>query len=1278
MNTSVKLHRRVGDGEEQIFVVEASRPFTDQEIAILKVVLRGALPSTALSDVTWFGGENVVLVGPLSHFETPDSSRTADILHLCGLPQVTRVETIRGYVIEDGATVDSIPGATPDRMMECSYSVIPDSFALTDVPEPLKFINLGSESALDILHGENTRLGLGMDKADMLRTIALARLLGRSMTDMEIFQLAQGNSEHCRHHVFGGNIFIDGARMPQTMMQMIKAPLLASLNRVLSAFSDNSMVIRGHEVTLLMPEYPGQPSRLIPRHVKLGIIGKVETHNHPTAISPYPGAATGSGGEIRDEGATGRGSRPGAGVIGFGTGDLCLPGFIQPWEDVNASHPDRLASPEAIIIHGSDGATGFENPFGRPLIGGFWRTCDLVLPDGTRRAWLKPVMSVGGIGTIDVQHVQKDEPSVGMVIVRLGGPAYNVGLGGGAASSMQSGQNTAGLDFASVQRGNPQMERCVDYVIRTCVEMGSANPICSIHDQGAGGIGNVGSEIVHPAGGHFDISRVNVGDASMSWRMVWSAEFQEGYMVLVHRSGMEVFQSICARERVPLEELGEITGDGRIVVHNGDDPTPLVDLPLEQILGNLPKKEFHFTTVEKHLEPLVLPEGLTIIAALERVLCLPSVAAKWWILHKGDRSVTGLVIQQPCCGPLQQPVADCGIKAHSFLDSSGAAISIGENAIRMLVDPEAGSRMCIGEAITNMAGAVVDDGIAGITVSNNYMWPAKESGEGAELYRTVREVSAFQLRLQGAYTGSGKDSLSMAADDGRGVIVKAPNMLQVTAFAPMNDVSLHVTPDIKHPGVSSLWFLDIGDGHARMGGSALAQVFRQIGDESPDADQDLLTRSFNAVQEVVREGIILAYHDRSDGGLIVTLLEMTFAGDCGVHVSSHRLARDSFIRMLFNEELGMVFEVPDSCVGDMQRVMEKYGVFHILHHVGWTMVEKKILVTGHDDRVLMDEWMLDLRQMWHEQSYQIERRQGNPVTADDERRNAYDPGAPQYVLTFEPEGPVADADGVVRPRVAILREQGCNSDREMAAAFQQAGFDAVDVMMTDLLSGRITLESFRGIVAVGGFSYGDTTDAGNGWAKVILLNPAMKQMFDAFFDRSDTFSLGVCNGAQMFLYLDKVLWKDIGEDEQPKFVQNTSRKFESRWVSLAIEPSPAIMLRGMEGSVLGAHVAHGEGRLALSDSLIERAIKEGLIPIRYADHQGNPTVEYPFNPNGSPEGIASLCSQDGRHLVMMPHTIDRAWQMRQWHWAPESMRQLVASPWLMLAHNARKWCERNG
>jgi phosphoribosylformylglycinamidine synthase len=843
---------------------------------------------------------------------------------------------------------------------------------------------------------------------------------------------------------------------------------------------------------------------------------------------------------------------------------------------------------------------------------------------------------------------------------------------------MRIGENTVELDFASVQRGNPEMERRGDYVIRTCVEMGDRNPIASIHDQGAGGLGNVGAEIVYPAGGRFDISRINVGDASMSSRQIVSAEYQELYVILVYSSEMDVFRQICEREGVPLEELGEITGDGRVVMNNGDDPTLLVDLPLEQILGNLPQKTYHFETVTRRLEPLILPEGLTLLEALGRVLRLPSVSAKGWFLHEADRSVTGLVVQQPCCGALQQPVADCGIKAHSLLNSSGGVVSIGENALRILVDSEAGARMCIGVAITNMAGAVIEDGIPGITVSGNWMWPAKELGEGAELYRAVQAVSDFQVRLRGADTESGKDSASMAADDGTGVIVKAPNMLQVTAVAAMNDVCLHATPDIKHPGKSGLWLLDVGNGHARMGGSALAQVFGQIGNESPDADPDLLTRSFNAVQELVRQGIASAYHDRGDGGLIVTLLEMAFAGDCGVRISLPGSAEHSVLSVALHEELGMVFEVPEWQEATMLEVVQDYGVSHILHFVGLTTVNKGILVMAGGHRVLMNESMLDLRHIWHETAYQLELLQGNPVTAEAERRNMYNPGAAKYVLTFEPEGPVVWMDDMVRPRVAILREQGCNSDREMAAAFEQAGFDAVDVTMTDLLADRITLESFRGIVAVGGFSYGDTTDAGNGWAKVILLNPKLKGMFDAFFARPDTFSLGVCNGAQMFLYLGKMLWDGIDEDEQPRFVRNTSRKFESRWVSLAIEPSPAIMLRGMEGSLLGAHVAHGGGRLALADSLIKRAMKEGLVPIRYADPAGNPTEEYPFNPNGSPQGIASLCSEDGRHLVMMPHTVDRAWQMRMWHFVPESMRGLTASPWLMMAHNARLWCEQNG
>jgi phosphoribosylformylglycinamidine synthase len=994
-------------------------------------------------------------------------------------------------------------------------------------------------------------------------------------------------------------------------------------------------------------------------------------------VAPFPGAETGTGGRLRDVHATGRGALVVAGTAAYCVGNLRLPGYELPWEDSGLRYPRNLATPLEIEIEASNGASDYGNKFGEPVIAGFTRSAGLRLADGERREWIKPIMFSGGIGQIDAHHTTKGEPEPGMWVVKIGGPAYRIGMGGGAASSMVHGDNPEHLDFNAVQRGDAEMEQKVNRVIRACSELGPANPIVSIHDQGAGGNCNVLKEIVEPAGARLEIREIPVGDDSLSVLEIWGAEYQENDALLLRPRDEAAFRALCARERVPVSFVGRVTGDGRVILHDAQDDSVPVDLVLDHILGEVPQKTFHLERRRPTLEPLRLPPGTDVEQALDRVLRLLSVGSKRFLTTKVDRSVSGLVARQQCAGPLQLTVSDVAVIAQSHFGTTGAATAIGEQPLKGLLDPAAMARLAVGEALTNLVWARVTK-LEDVRCSANWMWAAKLPGEGADLHDAAIAMSDLMVELGIAVDG-GKDSLSMAARaplaDGGEEVVKAPGELVISAYVSCPDITQTVTPNLELPGRGRLLLVDLGGGRNRLGGSALAQVYSQIGDSTPDLeDPAAFARAFKAVQELIAVRLVAAGHDRSDGGLVTTLLEMAFAGNCGIDVALGGEPDSDPISRLFSEELGLVIEIDEA---DVETAL---GVFRSAEVpcevIGRTVIEPEVRIAVNGSEVLSAD-MRDLRDLWEATSFRLELEQANPDCVAAEQDGLRHRTAPPYALSFIPQPTtqaVMSRDSKIP--VAILREEGSNGDREMAATFLAAGFEPWDVAMSDLLVGRITLDRFRGLVAVGGFAHADVLDAAKGWAASIRFNRELWSQFEAFLDRPDTFSLGVCNGCQLLALLGLVPWRGLDDAVQPRFVRNASGRFESRFATVTVRPSPAIMLRGMEGSTLGIWSAHGEGRAFFPDpEILNRVEAEGLAPFRFTDDSGEITESYPHNPNGSPHGIAGLCSPDGRHLAMMPHP-ERTATPWQWGWMPTDWSQgLEVSPWLQMFQNAREWCE---
>lgn len=1262
---------------EFCYNVEVSSTLTEEELTILRYILADGFNMESISSSSAFNKNNdVIELGPRLNFATAYSTNLVSICNTCGLDKVMRIERSRRYLLDLKTERDDFIRKNHDRMTECLYFAPIESFEIEAEKEEVYEIPLkekGPDAFLEVP-------GLAMDEWDRLFYYNyFVKEEGRNPTIVEIRDLDNANSEHSRHGYFKGRQVIDGKEMPHTLMELVKSTLIKNPSNSVIAFKDNSSAIKGFECFTILPERPGYPSPFEKKKVHYHIIFTAETHNFPTGVAPFPGAETGTGGRIRDVQATGRGGLVVAGTAGYCTGNLLIPGYELPWENKEFPYPSNLASSLEVEIKASDGASDYGNKFGEPIIAGFTRSFDQRLPSGERWGWVKKIMFTGGIGQIDARHIDKGEPKKGMLIVQVGGPAYGIGVGGGSASSKLQGENEEELDFNAVQRGDAEMEQKMNRVIRACIEMGDKNPIISIHDQGAGGPANVLKELVEKAGGRIEIRRIKLGDPTLSVLKIWIAEYQERCGLLIEPERLEEFEEICRREKVNCEVLGFVTGDGRFIVHDEKDDSTPVNLNLARVLGNIPQKTFMDVRLKTGFEPLKLPDDLTVEKALLLVLKDLSVCSKRFLTNKVDRSVTGLIAQQQCCGPLQLTVADMAMIAQSHFGLTGAVTSIGEQPLKMLVNPEAGARMAVGEAITNIMWAYIGS-IENIKCSANWMWAPKLKGEGAALYDAVTAMSSFMIELGIAVDG-GKDSLSMAAKVGD-EIVKSPRELVVSAYATVPDITKKVTPDIKKPGDSHLIFIDIGKGKTRLGGSILASVFKQIGNESPDIEEPaILKRTFLAVQRLLSEGLMLSGHDISDGGLIVTILEMAFSGNCGVHITMK--GSSSPVERFFAEELGAVIECKKE---DLNRV-EKILYEHDLHFadIGETTVEKEILIEYNGDTVLQAD-MRVLRSIWEETSYQIERLQMNPLCADREKKNIYDRKGPEYIITFEPEETPEELIEVKdKPNVAILREEGSNGDREMTSAFYQAGFSTWDITMTDLIDKKISLERFRGLVAVGGFSYADVPESAKGWASVIRFNARLREMFDEFYRRPDTFSLGVCNGCQLFALLGWVPWQGIEDHRQPRFVKNTSGRFESRWVTVKIKKSPAIMFEGMEGSILGVWVAHGEGRVYFPDPMImEEVLKKNLVALAFVDDYGNEDgfesdiypFSYPFNPNGSPYGITGLCTEDGRHLAIMPHP-ERAFLKWQWPWIPEELnKSLKASPWLKMFQNARLWCDR--
>ena len=1258
---------------EYCFNVETTAPLDAKELTILRQLLADGFVSESISTKpTHPDGHDVVELGPRMNFATAYSTNIVAICHTCGLDKVVRIERSRRYYLPVEVDKERFIREHHDRMTECLYGQPLQTFESGIQPEPVFEVPLLEKGANALLEIP----GLAMDEWDRnLYYDYFVKEEGRNPTIVEIRDLDNANSEHSRHGYFKGKQMINGLVMPETLLNIVKSTLKANPLNSIIAFKDNSSGIKGYDCWTIIPERPGKPAPFKKQKVHYHIIFTAETHNFPTGVAPFPGAETGTGGRIRDVQATGRGGLVVAGTAAYCVAHLLIPGYDLPWEDKKSVYLSNLASPLTIEIRASDGASDYGNKFGEPVILGFTRSFDQRLDNGERWAWVKPIMFTGGIGQIDARHVEKDDAQRGMLIVQVGGPAYGIGVSGGSASSKLQGENVEELDFNAVQRGDAEMEQKMNRVIRACIEMGDRNPIASVHDQGAGGPANVLKELVEKTGGKIELRHITLGDPTLSVLKIWIAEYQERCGFLIPLERIEEFKSICEREKVNCEILGEVTGDGRFVVHDeGADSTP-VNLDLTKVLGNMPQKTFKDEKKEPFLKPLELPDSLSVEKALSRVLRNLAVGSKRFLTNKVDRSVTGLIARQQCCGPLQLTVGDVAVIAQSHFELTGAATSIGEQPIKMLVNPKAGARMAVGEALTNIVWAQISR-LEDIKCSANWMWAPKLPGEGAALYDAACAMRDLMIQLGIAVDG-GKDSLSMATRVEE-EIVKSPRELVISAYATMPDITKVVTPDIKNPGHSQLIFIDLTKDQARLGGSALTQVYGQIGNDSPDVDDpDMLKRAFWAIQKLISENLILAGHDISDGGLITTLLEMAFAGNCGLKIQMD--GPWSPLERLFAEELGAVIECS---MTEGRKVFEILESFHLRSTlIGETTEEKKILVTYHLQKVLESD-MCVLREWWEETSYQIERLQMNSQCADEERKNIFDRKGPTYTIPFQPQQtPAYLLEAKDKPEVAILREEGSNGDREMTSAFYQAGFRPWDITMTDLIHERITLERFKGLVAVGGFSYADVPESAKGWAAAIRFNERLRKMFNDFYNRPDTFTLGVCNGCQLFALLGWVPWLGIPDHQQPRFVQNLSGRFESRWVTVKILESPAIMFKGMADSMLGIWVAHGEGRLHFPDpTLMDEVIRRKLVPLFFVDDEGRIdgkiSRSYPFNPNGSPFGITGLCSPDGRHLAIMPHP-ERAFLKWQWAWMPEDLNdRLKASPWIRMFQNAREWCEK--
>ena len=1250
-----------------VHLVETSGELDSAARERLQSILEyGQMPGASLD------GNLEYLIVPRLGTLSPWSSKATDIAHHCRLESVLRIERGMHYTIQTAASLTdqakaAVEALLHDRMTQTV--LMPgeeDQVFRHHAPARVETVPVLAEGRPALVTANRT-LGLALSEDELDYLAESFAALGRDPTDVELMMFAQANSEHCRHKIFNASWVVDGEEQDQSLFAMIRNTSKVSPGGILSAYSDNAAVVEGPVTPVFLrdPDCLEYGYREEPAHLLM----KVETHNHPTAISPFPGAATGSGGEIRDEAATGRGSHTKAGLTGFSVSNLRIPGFEQPWEQDHGK-PGRMASALDIMIAGPLGGAAFNNEFGRPNICGYFRTFEQpeAIGEGLR-GYHKPIMLAGGMGNIRGQQLGKNPIPPGAPIVVLGGPAMLIGLGGGAASSVASGESAEALDFASVQRENPEMQRRCQEVINRCNALGEDTPILSIHDVGAGGLSNGVPEIIHDAGrgGRFELREVLSDEPGMSPMQIWCNESQERYVLALKPEALPQFRAFCERERCPYAVIGHATAEEQLVLADrllGDDA---VNIPMSLLFGKPPKMQREARRVTSALPALDL-KGIDLAEAARRVLQCPSVANKSFLIHIGDRSVGGLVARDQMVGPWQVPVADVGVTATGFHATTGEAMAMGERAPIALIDASASGRMAVGEALTNLAAARVA-AMGDIKLSANWMAAAGSPEEDARLFDTVRTIGMELCPALGIAIPVGKDSLSMKTvwqQAGQDVVMRAPLSLIVTAFAPVSDVRLTLTPELRlDQGESQLLLIDLGQGRHRLGGSVLAQVFGQVGSCCPDLDDPKLLKSFfDSIQALNQEGKLLAYHDRSDGGLFATLVEMAFAARCGLDIDLAALGGDS-LAALFAEELGAVIQVRSSDLGAVRSTLDRAGLGDHVHALGAVRKDGRITLR-HGSSELFSSTRAELQSLWSETSYRLQALRDNPDCAEQEFATIADDADPGLSsrLSFDPTEDVAAPFYLKsRPRVAILREQGVNGHVEMAAAFDRAGFTAIDVHMSDILEGRLGLEEFIGLVACGGFSYGDVLGAGGGWAKSILLNPRARESFQAFFQRAETFGLGVCNGCQMMSHLSELI---PGATAWPSFQRNLSEQFEARVAMVQIEASPSILLADMAGSRLPVVIAHGEGRAEFHHGRAE----EAAVALRYIDHYGRVTEAFPANPNGSPEGITGLTTQDGRFTIMMPHP-ERGFRSIQNSWRSPDWGEY--GPWMRMFRNARRW-----
>ena len=1214
-----------------------------------------------------------LLVVPRLGTISPWSTKATDIAQHCGLTSVQRIE--RGVVYylysSSGMALSKVELASVlpllhDRMTESVLKELDGAAKKIfkhGTPKPLATVDVLKNGQKALEHA-NCEMGLALSPEEIDYLVKNFKKLKRNPTDVELMMFAQANSEHCRHKIFNADWVIDGKPQDMSLFGMIRNTHKVSPQGIVVAYSDNSSVIEGARVERFYPRADG--SYAFSDELTHTLM-KVETHNHPTAIAPFAGAATGSGGEIRDEGATGSGSKPKAGLTGFSVSNLNIPGFAQPWETPYGK-PSRIVSALQIMLEGPIGGAAFNNEFGRPNLAGYFRTFEESV-SGEMRGYHKPIMLAGGIGNIKAEHTHKHPLPEGALLIHLGGPGMLIGLGGGAASSMDTGSNAENLDFDSVQRGNPEMQRRAQEVIDRCWQLGENNPILSIHDVGAGGMSNALPELVHGGGkgARFELRKIPLDETCMSPKQIWCNESQERYVLAIAPERLDEFRAFCERERCPFEVVGVATADDQLIVHDSEFKNDPVDMPLSVLLGKPPKMTRNVTRETPRLHSCDI-STIDLRDAIERVLCLPSVANKTFLISIGDRTVGGMTARDQMVGPWQVPVADVAVTLMGYNTNRGEAFAIGERTPLALINAPASGRMAVGEAITNIAAARIEK-IGDIKLSANWMAAAGHHGEDAALFDTVRAVGMELCPQLGIGIPVGKDSMSMKTTwkEGReDKVVTAPLSLIVSAFAPCPDVRETVTPKLRPYLDTTLLLIDLGQSKNRMGGSALAQVYKQVGDVAPDVDDAAVLKSFfGLIQRLNAESKLLAYHDRSDGGAFVALCEMAFASHIGLDIRLDELHGDT-LRVLFNEELGAVIQVRNR---DAQHVIElahDAGIKYVTRIATPNETGMMTIVRGHE--TLFSESGVKLQRIWSETTYQMQKLRDNPACAQqefDRILDAADPGL-HVKLTYDLTENISRALLLTRPRVAILREQGVNGQVEMAAAFDRAGFAAVDVHMSDIISGRVKLTDFKGFAACGGFSYGDVLGAGEGWAKSILFNPRARDEFEAFFQRKDTFALGVCNGCQMMSNLHEII---PGAENWAHFSRNQSEQFEARFVMVEVQKSSSIFFEGMAGSRMPIVVSHGEGYADFGDQSRLKAAQK-LVTLRYVDNTGKPTETYPLNPNGSPQGITGLTTPNGRFSIMMPHP-ERVFRTVQNSWHPFEWEENGA--WLRMFQNARKW-----